>query len=61
MLALETQAAQTQRRMRRIVMSAMETGNFDAARTALKEYSAIDSAASLAIRHDVVATYGTAL
>ncbi len=61
MFVLETPEANTERRIRRVVMSAMETGNFDAARTALREYGVVNPAAAIAIRHDVVAAYSTAL
>lgn len=43
------------------VMSGMETGNFDYARTLLKEYRAVDKERAEAIAADVVEAYNIAL
>lgn len=61
MLQFESEQQRVHRAVKSRVMAGMETGNFDAARTALREYGATNPSEAGAIRIDVVSVYGTGL
>lgn len=61
MLKFETEAEQKFRDTRRKLECCLETGNFEEARTALKEYEAINPDGGRTLRAFVAKEYGTAL
>jgi hypothetical protein len=61
MFKFETEAQQTHRACRTRIMAAMETGNFDVARTVLREYNEVAPDGARSIRTELVGVYGTGL
>lgn len=61
MLQFETQQERQHKEVRRHIECCMETGNFNAARTALDEYEAINPEGGRNIRAFITKEYGTGL
>lgn len=51
----------TRQRVKRLVLSCMETGNFDVARTTMAEFKAVDGEGAQALNNDILQAYNTVL
>lgn len=61
MFQFEDATAAMHKAVRRRIEAAMETGNFDHARTVLGEYADVHPAHAKVLRADLIPAYGTAL